>query len=98
MFFIFVRNYRSNSIIFLRKEFCMIRWILLVTKLITSLTAIGFGLFGLGIDNPIMRVISACGQWWFIVLIVSGAINLLAVLWWSFVEKGSCCENQCGKK
>lgn len=77
----------------------IVRVVFRAAKLVTSLASIGFGLYGLGIDNPIMACMSDCGQWWFTALVVCGSLNIAAMLWWGLLKKGEgCCESKCQPK
>ena len=77
---------------------CMVKIAFMTSKAIASLAVIGFGLYGLGIDNPIMNMMSGCGDWWFMALVVAGVMNLAAMLWWGILRKKDCCKEQCGKQ
>ncbi len=71
---------------------------LLVAKTVSSLAAIGFGLYGLGIENPIMNSMSCCGDWIFGALVITGAVNIGSLVWFNVLKKGECCSSKkCSK-
>ena len=77
---------------------CHLGMLFMAARFVASLAIVGFGLYGLGVDNPIMDLMSSCGQWIFGVLVASGCLNLGNMIWCDVMKKGDCCKTKCGKK
>ncbi len=68
----------------------LLRVALLSAKCVSSVAVIGFGLYGLGFENPIMNSMSCCGDWIFGALVLSGFVNIASVVWVNVLKKGEC--------